>query len=94
MSGACEPLEKWIQGGDDTECRPCSLAFVAAWYRDLLNQHGLVQEAQDVERLGDSDDPIQVARALDTVKGRVPPEVQTKLREYDCAVQRREEKGP
>lgn len=94
MSGACEPLEQWIQGGDGVACRPCSLAFIATWYRDLLKENGLAQEAQGVERLADSHDPVQVARALDAVKGRMSPEIQTKLRDYDCAVQQIEETGP
>lgn len=94
MSVECKPLEQWIQGGNEAECRPCSLAFVTAWYRDLLKQSGLAQEAQDLERVADTDDPIQVARALDGVKGRVPPGLQEKLRGYDCAVQQTGEKGP
>ena len=90
----CEPLQKWIQGGDETECRSCVLAIVTPWYRDALRKHGLAEDASTLERMAESSDPIQVARALDEIKGRVPPELKQTLYEYDCAVQQTEEKGP
>lgn len=89
----CRPLQEWIQGGDEKECRSCVLAIMAPWYRDALEKHGLPEEARTLERMAESSDPIQVARALDELKGRVGPELQQTLREYDCAVQQTEEKG-
>lgn len=97
MSDPCvnlPTLETWIRGGTSAECRPCKLAFLTPWYRDLLKDNGLPDEAQVVEQMHETDDPVQVARALDAVKKRVPPELTAKLREYDCAVQRAEEEEP
>jgi hypothetical protein len=87
----CQPLQEWIQGGSEKECRSCVLAIVTPWYRDALRQHGLPEEASTIERMAESSDPIQVARALDAVKGRVPPELQQTLRQYDCEAQQVEE---
>jgi len=94
VADKCQPLAEWVRGGNEVECRSCSLAFVTAWYRDLLKQNGLAHEAQAIERVAESDDPVQVARALDGVKDRVPLELQQKLRGYDCAVQEVKEDLP
>lgn len=87
----CQPLQEWIQGGNEKECRSCVLAIVTPWYRDALQKHGLTEEARTLERMAESSEPVQVARALDEVKSRVPSELQQTLRHYDCVAQQVEE---
>ncbi len=94
MSDDCaqvQPLEEWVDGGSAADCRTCQIGLMVPWYRDALKSQGLGAEAQSLEEIAERGDPVQVARALDAVKGRVPPELSKTLHGYDCAVQQKED---
>lgn len=81
-------MAKWMEQGDtEDECRSCLLAPVTQWYRDELEERGLGDVAKELEDLGEGATPIEIAQKLDEIKDRLPDDVRTRLREFDCSAQ-------
>jgi hypothetical protein len=80
------PMEEWI-GEDASFCRPCILPVNISWYKDELKARGLTDLAGKIEQAQDTQDPAQVCKVMDEVKGQVPNDLRYRLLEFDCATQ-------
>ncbi|MBA7707938.1 hypothetical protein ES703_116822 [subsurface metagenome] len=80
-------MEKWVEEGDEAECRPCLLPPVIRWYRDHLQQSGLNELAHEMETAIEGADPLIIAKTFDSIKAKVPDDVKKRLEEFDCAAQ-------
>ncbi|KKL54353.1 hypothetical protein LCGC14_2266290 [marine sediment metagenome] len=81
------PMEEWVTEDDPDSCRPCVLPVAMSWYAEELRERGLNVLADEVDQAGRDGDVAGAARALDSVKERVDPDVKTRLLEFDCATQ-------
>ena len=80
------PMEDWI-GEDASFCRPCILPVNISWYKDELKNRGMAELAGEIEKAQDTQDPVQVCKVMDEVKGKVPNDLRYRLLEFDCATQ-------
>lgn len=87
-----QPLATWIQGEEEADelCRPCILPVVVSWYGQELRERGEVELAEGLTQVSEGGDVVQLALHMDMLKDRVPPEVATALRSFDCLVQQEE----
>ncbi len=81
------PMVEWVQGGDAEKCRDCMFTITIPWYYEELQERGLNEIMEDMEKIQKEGDPIKVAAALDQIKEQVEPEVKQRLLEFDCATQ-------
>jgi len=80
------PMEDWI-GEDAPFCRPCILPVNISWYKDELKNRGMAELAGEIEKAQDTQDPAQVCKVMDEIKGKVPNDLRYRLLEFDCATQ-------
>lgn len=85
-----QPMEAWIEGGEEEECRPCMLGPVVQWYESELREQGSPDLADDLVRAAQEATPAALARKLDTIKEKVGDSLRERLREFDCAAQTEE----
>jgi len=80
-------MATWVQQpSGDGLCRPCLLAPLTQWYMDVLNTTELCHLAAELEGAVEGGE-VALATKLDEVKGKVPPDVQARLKEFDCHAQ-------
>lgn len=81
-------MSEWMAKGDtEEECRSCLLLPVTQWYRDELKERGLDDLAKELEAAAETSQPLELAQKLDEIKDKVPEEVSTRLRDFNCAAQ-------
>ena len=81
-----KPMKEWISE-DTPQCRPCLLGVVTSWYRDVLEESGMLAKARQLEDRAETLDPLPLCEELDKIKEEVPEEVRVQLRNFDCAAQ-------
>jgi hypothetical protein len=90
MENKCNSLKEWVDVEKEGECRPCGIAALVADYQILLEEKGLAELSQGINKaLLDDKDPIgAVAVEMDRIKTVVPPDLGLILGEKDCEAQR------
>jgi hypothetical protein len=88
-----ETMEDWVQGEDPDLCRPCMLAPVAAWYKEVLEENGRQDLLEQMEKtaetldMEDTDQALTFAKELDRIKESVEGPVRERLKGFDCLAQ-------
>ncbi len=84
-----EPMETWIslEFGPDGECRPCRMAPAASMYLGVLEKENLPDAAKQLEDAYESEDPLTLAKAMDSIKVSAKEPIKQKLKEIDCFTQ-------
>ena len=86
-----KPMESWVQGGDDEQCRPCHLSVVTGLYITELNEAGHNDQAKELEKVFNKGDFLEISKKLDKVKSVVGETVKSKLVKIDCLCQTHEQ---
>lgn len=89
--GDIVPMRDWIKG-EGKVCRPCVLPLLASWYVSELDETGNKNASEQIRQLAEKPSltPEEMATELDNVKASVDAKVSTRLREFDCAIQKNE----
>ncbi len=82
-----KPMAKWLEEESPKVCRACLLTLPIAWYHNELTEQGLPDLSAELEDSQKSGDPVKVAEILDSIKGKVSPELRQRLLDFDCAAQ-------
>jgi len=81
-------MEEWIQNEHESaECRSCLLPPIIQWYRNELQEKGLDNLADEIKIEVEGGDPLLMAKKFDEIKERVPDDLKSRLKEFDCYAQ-------
>lgn len=84
--------EEWAAAGaTEKNCPPCLMSPLAGNYITVLEEAGLKAEADELKTAWNQKDVVVVARALDTIKKKVSPQIKSQLEDLDCFAQTYEE---
>ena len=81
-----KPMRDWISE-DGPGCLPCRLGPTTQWYISELEEKGCPEDAAKLEALATGSDPLSLCQEMDEIKGRVSPELRSRLLDFDCATQ-------
>ena len=88
------PMADWIKsngngGGEGEDCKPCMLAPIVSWYKDVLDENGKTNLSNElVESANDkSGNSITICKKLDDIKSQVDESLRERLMGFDCAAQ-------
>jgi len=85
-------MAEWMKGHEDEDleegpCRPCTLVPVIGWYKQILENQGHKDKADELAKELETGNPLTVCEVLDKIKDDVEAPLRERLKDFDCAAQ-------
>ncbi len=83
-----KPVKDWLEGGEkDGNCPPCLIKPLAEMYLGTLEEHGVKDQAKELQKAWDTGDALTIAETMDNIKSAVGDTIKNHLVKLDCMAQ-------